>query len=108
MSESTQQLLGYYAGGGFIVLLFWAASLPDRRLTAPGAHRYLRWTTVAAVVGLLHPAIALAARDVTGQVGAEIPDGGAQLARRHERTTRLVNILAALSVLPALALLALA
>ena len=106
MLGPTEKLLTYYLGGGFVILLAWAACLPDRRLDPDTARRYLRWSTIAAIVGLLHPALPLAARDVTRQVGLELADDD-QLTNRHARTTTTVNILAVLSTLPALALLAL-
>lgn len=106
MLGPTETLVAYYLGGGFVILLGWVACLPDRQLDRAGARRYLRWSTVAAVAGLLHPALALAARDIAGQVGIDLPDDD-RLADRHAHTTTVVNVLALLSALPALALLAL-
>jgi hypothetical protein len=88
-------------------VLVWAAVLPDRPLDAPAAHRYLRWTSVAAVAGVLHPAVALGARDLIGQLAAELPDDPA-LRHRHATATAASNVLALASAVPALALLALA
>jgi hypothetical protein len=103
--SSTNALLAYYLGLGFIVVLGWAASHPDRELDHETAGRYLRWSRVAAVVGLVHPAIGLAARDIVGQVGSDMPDDTA-LRRQQQRTARTANVLAVVSAAVAVALLA--
>lgn len=105
MLGNTQKLLVYYLGGGFVVLLGWGACVPDRQLDSHRARRYLRWAAIAAVAGLLQPAVTLAARDIVAQVGIDIPED-APLAQRHARTTFLVNLMAALSALPVMMLLA--
>ena len=99
MPGLTQQLLMYYLGVGFAVLLAWAAALPNRQLDPDDAHRYLRRATAAAIVGLAHPALALAARDIVGQVGLDLPQNHA-IARTHQRTTTLVNALTVASLFP--------
>ena len=85
-------LLTYYLGGAFVVLLGWAAYLPDPPLDAGRAQRYLRWSTVAAVAGLAHPALGLAARDVVGQVGqvGQVGHGTPDDARLAPRVARLM------------------
>jgi len=102
-------LLTYYLGGAFVILLGWAAYLPDPPLDAGRAQRYLRWSTVAAVVGLAHPALGLAARDIVGQVGQvghDAPDD-TRLAPRVARTATTINVLLAASILPLAAVVAL-
>lgn len=108
MLGTTETLLVYYLGLGFVVLLGWAACLPDRQLEEPQARRYLRRSTVAAIIGIIHPAVPLAARDIIGQVGIDVPDNNPDLRRRHARATAFVNVLAIVSAIPALALLAVA
>jgi hypothetical protein len=105
MLGQTGVVLMYYLGFGFAVLLGWAACVPDRALDAAAGRRYLRWTTVAAVVGILHPAIALAARDIIGQVGVELPNDDALTTRQH-RVTTIVNACLALSLVPTAIVLA--
>jgi hypothetical protein len=105
-------LLTYYLGGAFVVLLGWAAYLPDPPLDAGRAQRYLRWSTVAAVVGLAHPALGLAARDIVGQVGqvgqvGHDAPGDASLAPRVSRTATTINVLLAASIVPLAAVVAL-
>ena len=106
MLGPTHQLLVYYLGGGFVLLLAWVVALPDGDLDPAGTRRYLRWATIAAVIGLAHPALALAARDIIGQTGIDLPDDQ-DLARTHRRATTLANLLTALSFLPLLAAAAL-
>jgi hypothetical protein len=98
--SSADALLAYYLGLGFVVLLGWAAAHPDRRLDAPATRRYLRWTTLAAIAGVLHPALALGARDIVGQVGHELPDEPG-LRRILQRTTATVNVLTVVSAVVA-------
>jgi hypothetical protein len=98
--SSADALLGYYLGLGFVVLLGWAAVHPDRRLDAPATRRYLRWTTLVAIAGLVHPALALGARDIVGQVGHELPDEPG-LHRALQRTTATVNVLTVVSAVVA-------
>jgi hypothetical protein len=102
----TEIVLTYYLGFGFVVLLAWVVATPDRQLDETAARRYLRWTTIAAVAGVVHPAVALASRDIVGQVGIELPDDP-RLRRSHQRTTTIVNTLTVLSALPVVALVAL-
>ena len=56
MPGLTEQLLMYYLGVGFAVVLAWAAALPNRQLDPDDSRRYLRRATAAAIVGLAHPA----------------------------------------------------
>lgn len=108
MLGPTQSVLAYYLGGGFVVLLAWAACHPDRRLDAEASRRYLRWSVVVAAVGIVHPAVPYAARDILGQVGVDLPDDGEDsLAARHRRASRAVDVLTLLSVVPAVVVLAL-
>ncbi|HMG40468.1 MAG TPA: hypothetical protein VK611_04035 [Acidimicrobiales bacterium] len=104
MAGTTTTLIAYYLGLGFVIFLGWAAAVPDRRLDGPTARRYLRWTTVTAVVGLLHPALALGARDIVGQVGIEMPDDDPTLHRHQQRAARTTNAIAVVSAIPAAAL----
>jgi hypothetical protein len=101
----TEIALTYYLGFGFVVLLTWVVATPDRPLDETAARRYLRWSTIAAVVGVVHPAVALATRDIVGQVGTEMADDPG-LARSHQRTTTVVNALTGLSAVPVCALVA--
>lgn len=103
MLGSTEALLAYYLGFGFVIFLGWVAALPTRLLDEPSARRYLRGSTIAAVIGLLHPAIALAARDIVSQVGIDLPATDTGL----RRTTAITNALAALSLIAAAAVIAL-
>ena len=103
----TETLLVYYLGFGFVVFLGWATFHPDRQLEEPQARRYLRRATIAAVVGIIHPAVPLAARDIIGQVGMDVPDDNPDLHRRHARATTAANVLAVVSAIPLVPLLAL-
>lgn len=105
MNGPFEALLLLYLGGGLAVLLFWAACLPTRELTAAEVGRYTRWTTVAAFAGLLHPGIAVAARDVLAQAAIDLPADG-PLPRRHRRATTVVNAVVILSLATAVAALA--
>ena len=105
MLGPTQSVLAYYLGGGFVILLAWAACHPDRRLDHAQTRRYLRWSVVVAAVGLVHPAAPFAARDIVGQVGADLPTDDHGLVTRHRRTRRTVDLLAVLSLLPVAVLL---
>jgi hypothetical protein len=100
MLGRTGVVLMYYLGFGFTILLGWAACHPDRALDPAAVRRYLRWTSVAAVVGILHPAIALASRDILSQVGLELPNNDDTLTTRHHRATTIVNTCLVLSVIP--------
>jgi hypothetical protein len=101
-----QVLFLYYLGLGFVIFLSWAIAVPDRQLDESAVRRYLRWTTIAAIVGLVHPAIPLAARDIIGQVGIDLPNND-DLRRRHTRATRAANTLTVLSAVPVAVLIAL-
>jgi hypothetical protein len=101
----TETVLMYYLGGGFVILLGWAACHPDRQLDDTTARRYLRWTTIAGFVGLLHPALALAAKDIMRQVHLELPDS-TTLTDLHTQLTVIVNALLLVSLPPAVFLLA--
>jgi hypothetical protein len=105
--DTSSALLAYYLGVGFAILLGWAAGHPDRRLDERSADRYLRWSRVAAVAGVAHPALALAARDIVGQVGHDLPDDP-DLRRRQRRTATAADVLLAASVALALLVLVLA
>jgi hypothetical protein len=102
---TTEKVLLYYLGLGFTIFLGWGVFVPLGRLDVAAARRYLRWSTVAAVVGLLHPALPLAARDIVGQVGVEQPEDDRDLDHHHTRTTAVVNTLVLLSAAPPLILL---
>lgn len=106
MPGTTETLLIYYLGLGFVILLGWAAALPTRQLDEATARRYIRAATIAAVVGLLHPAIALSARDIIGQVGVELPDGNPTLRHRRQRAATVINALTIASLIPLAAVVA--
>ena len=55
-----------------------------------GAARYLRWAPFVGIVGVLHPALGFAARDIVGQVGIEPPDDR-ELGAKHARVSSFVN-----------------
>lgn len=101
MLGRTGVVVMYYLGFGFIIFLGWAACHPDRALDAAAVRHYLRWTSVTAVVGILHPALALATRDLVSQVGLELPNNDDILTARHHRATTVVNACLALSAIPA-------
>lgn len=63
-------LLMFYLGFGFVILLGWAAIADElnRPLTSAARIRFRRLALVFAVAGLLHPAFALAGRDVAAQL----------------------------------------
>ena len=107
MLGTTEALLVYYFGLGFVVFLGWATCHPDQQLEERQARRYLRRATIAAIVGIIHPAVPLAARDIIGQVGIDVSADNPDLHRRHARATTIVNVLAIVSALPLLPLLAL-
>ena len=107
MLGTTETLLVYYLGVGFVVFLGWATCHPDRQLEERQARRYLRGATIAAIVGVIHPAVPLAARDILGQVGIDVPEDNHDLHRRHARATTVANVLALVSAIPLLPLLAL-
>lgn len=96
----------YYLGVGFAVLLGWGIAVPDRALDATTIRTYQRWTPVAAALSVLHPALALAARDVLAQVALDLPDDDPLLAARHTRATRIVNALLVVSFAATAAILA--
>lgn len=102
-----ESLLLMYLGGGLAVFLFWAACLPTRELTPHEVSRYTRWSTVASFAGLVHPGIAVAARDVLAQAAVDLPADG-PLPRRHRRATTVVNAVVVLSLATAIAALAVA
>ncbi|HKE76987.1 MAG TPA: hypothetical protein VKB57_25420 [Acidimicrobiales bacterium] len=104
MLGTTELLLTYYLGVGFVVVLAWAALQPSRRVDDRAAGRYFRWSTVVAAAGLLHPAVPLAARDIVGQVALDIPDDNATLQRMHRRAASATNALTIVSLFPLVAL----
>jgi hypothetical protein len=85
-------LLFYYLGLGFAILLGWVVFAPDPGLglSREGAARYLRWAPFVGIVGVLHPALGFAARDIVGQVGIEPPDDR-ELGAKHARVSSFVN-----------------
>jgi hypothetical protein len=87
----------YYLGVGFAALLAWGIASPDRALDADTVRRYQRWAPAAAALGVLHPGLALAARDVLSQVALDVPADDTALAARHARARRLVDALLVLS-----------
>jgi hypothetical protein len=91
-------LLFYYLGLGFAILLGWVIFAPDPGLglNREGA-RYLRWAPFVGIVGVLHPALGFAARDIVGQVGIELPDDR-ELGANHARVSSFVNASAMLSL----------
>ncbi|MGH9210251.1 MAG: hypothetical protein ACRD2C_06155 [Acidimicrobiales bacterium] len=100
MLGTSEIVVVYYLGFGYVILLGWAACHPDHQLDVPSAVRYLRRSVLVAVVGLLHPALTLAARDIIGQGGVELPDEDRDLVHRQQRAINLVNVLAWLSLVP--------
>jgi hypothetical protein len=61
----------YYAGLGFVVFLLWATVAGEPgRTTAPARRGRLHRLAIGmAVAGLLHPGLAIAARDLAVQLG---------------------------------------
>lgn len=92
-------LLFYYLGLGFAILLGWVIFAPDPGLglSREGAARYLRWAPFVGIVGVLHPALGFAARDIVGQVGIELPDDR-ELAAKHAHVSSFVNASATVSL----------
>ena len=64
-------LVLYYLGGGFVIFLGWAAVAgePDRAIGPRPRARLHQLALGLAVAGLLHPAFALAGRDLAVQLG---------------------------------------
>lgn len=61
----------YYLGFGFVIFLGWAC-IALEPLASPGADRRRRLHRLAvalSVAGVLHPALALAGRDIAAQLG---------------------------------------
>lgn len=106
MVVSTEIVLAYYLGFGFVTLLGWviAAPEPGHGLSGAVAARYLRWSRLVGVVGIMHPALGFAIRDVVDQVGMELPDDR-ELDAKHARASRVVNVYAMASVVLAAAIL---
>lgn len=105
MSEPTLALIGYYLGLGFAVLLVWAACLPDAQPDHGRVARTVRRSRRAAVVGILHPAVALAARDLIGQAGIDLADREADLVGTVDRAASLAGACVVLSAVIAVAVL---
>jgi hypothetical protein len=106
MLGPSETLLMYYLGFGFVILLGWAVAHPDRALDSDVARRGLRSATLAAVAGILHPALALAARDIVAQIGQELP-AEPSLATTHRRATATANACTVLSLVPVAVIVAL-
>lgn len=106
MIGSPEGLTFYYVGLGFTILLGWVAVAPEpgRRLSRRVAARYLRWTPLVGIVGVLHPALGFATRDIVDQVGIELPDDP-ELASKHARVSGVVNATAVLSLVVVAAVL---
>lgn len=92
MVASSEIVLAYYLGFGFVTLLGWviAAPEPGRGLSGAVAARYLRWSRLVGVVGVLHPALGFAIRDIVDQVGIELPDDS-ELDAKYAKASRVVN-----------------
>lgn len=102
--ESPEVLLAiYYLGLGFVAFLGWAgiAAALNEPLDNGGRTAWRRVSITLAVVGLLHPAVAFAARDIAIQVDRD-DDGGHDASTRH---LRLANWCAILSLVIAGALI---
>jgi hypothetical protein len=99
MIGSSENLLVYYLGLGFATLLGWVIFAPDPGLglSRQAAARYLRWAPFVGIVGVLHPALGFAARDIVDQVGIELPDDR-ELAAKHARVSSFVNASAMVSL----------
>lgn len=106
MVASSEVVLAYYLGLGFVTLLGWvvAAPEPGRGLSGAVAARYLRWSPLVGVVGILHPALSFAIRDIVDQVGIELPDDR-ELDAKHARASAVVNVYAMASVVLAAVIL---
>ena len=79
----------YYIGGGYVIVLLWmCVSDPSGRPVGPAVRRRLHLLAGAlAVVGALHPVLALAGRDIAQQLrGADGPPDP-----RAHRTLRLTS-----------------
>jgi hypothetical protein len=60
----------FYLGFGFVILLGWAAIADElnKSLTLPARLRFRRLALALAAAGVVHPAFALAGRDVAAQL----------------------------------------
>ena len=100
MIGSSEILLFYYLGLGFAIFLGWVALRARSRGLAsvrPAAARYLRWAPFVGILGVLHPALGFATRDIVDQVGIELPDDR-KLAAKHARVSSVVNASAMVSL----------
>ncbi len=99
MIGSSEILLFYYLGLGFAIFLGWVLFAPDPGLglSPPAAARYLRWAPFVGILGVLHPALGFATRDIVDQVGIELPDDR-KLAAKHARVSSVVNASAMVSL----------
>jgi hypothetical protein len=99
MIGSSEILLFYYLGLGFTIFLGWVvfAPAPGLGLSRQAAARYLRWAPFVGIVGVLHPALGFATRDIVDQVGIELP-AGQKLAAKHARVSSVVNTSAMVSL----------
>ena len=88
----------FYLGFGFVIFLGWAAIADElNKSLEPSSRARLRRLAVAlAVGGVVHPALALAGRDIAGQLGRT--DGPRDPLA--ERTIRIANwgVVAALGI----------
>jgi hypothetical protein len=107
MLGTVESVLLYYAAASLAIILFWAACVPDRVLSGPDVQRYTRWATVAALGGLVHPGIAVAARGILADVAVDLPDRGPGAAG-HRRATVVVNALVVVSLAATLAVVTMA
>jgi hypothetical protein len=74
--STTASLALYYMGFGFVVFLAWviAADRLNDDLDAPRRDRFARQARAVALLGILHPALGFAARDVVRQVDVQATD----------------------------------
>lgn len=105
MLSTEARLALFYVGIGFVILLGWtaaAAALVDP-IDGRRRHRHRRAASMLSVAGLLHPALALGARDITVQIG-HVDDDSPDPASR--RAVHVANTMVALSIGVAVLILA--
>jgi uncharacterized membrane protein YbhN (UPF0104 family) len=90
----------YYLGFGFAVFLCWAivADRLNDDLDQPLRDRLTRRAGAVAVLGIFHPAVSLAARDILKQVGEE---GELPAVARVVDAMSVVGVIAAVAVIAA-------
>ena len=83
MFASKATLAWYYFGAAYLVALAWVAVLHDliNDASVEGRARTSRRAVACLVAGLVHPAFALAAWDISRQVHAFEPDDESSSAR---------------------------